>query len=330
MRLLVLGGTEFVGHALVAEGLACGWEVTVVNRGSKAAPEGVGVLTRDRRVGLDLPPGREWDIVADTWSWEPRVVRDSAHELADRVARYVYVSTRSVHSHPTASLATEDAPTVEANMDDDHFDDYARAKRGAELSVLDAFGDRAVLARPGLIIGPRENIGRLPWWLTRAVRGGDIIAPGSPESTFQHIDARDLAAFALSDVAPGAYSLVTEPESNTMGELLSAVLEVTGSTGELRWLPEDYLLTAGVQPWMDLPVWINAGEDHATMHEAGVSKAIASGLRPRPLRETVADTWEWLQSIGGVAPQRPDRPVLGLDPDRERELLEGFVASKQA
>jgi nucleoside-diphosphate-sugar epimerase len=326
MKLLVLGGTEFVGHALVAEGLARGWDVTTLSRGSKPVPEGVEALVGDRREGgLDRLDHREFDLVLDTWSWEPRVVRDSARRLADRAERYVYVSTRSVHTHPTARLADESAPTVEANIDDETFADYARTKRGGELGVLDAFGDRAVIARPGLILGPRENIGRLPWWLNRLARGGDILAPGPVGATFQYIDARDLAAFCLDDVSPGAYNLVNAPYTTTMGDLLQLGLEVTGSTGTLRWADPDALLAAGVEPWMELPVWIPAGEDHETMHEADMSKAMAAGLRIRPVRETVADTWSWLQSIGGVAPQRPDRPVVGLDADRERELITALI-----
>ncbi len=323
MKMLVLGGTEFVGHALVAEGLARGWEVTTFNRGTKAAPEGVEAIVGDRRQGLDGLGRRSFDIVADTWSWEPRVVRDSARAID--TGRYVYISSRSVHSWPTAALADESAPTVDADPDDERFDDYQRAKRGAELAVEQAAGERAVITRPGLVIGPRENIGRLPWWLSRAARGGDILAPGPSTGTFQYVDARDLAAFSLSDIAPGHYSVVNPAGTTTLGELLRLALEVTGSAGTLRWADPDALVAAGVEPWMDLPVWIHGDEDHATMHEADVSKALDAGLRIRPLRETVADTWAWLQSIGGVAPQRPDRPVLGLDPAREAELITQLI-----
>jgi 2'-hydroxyisoflavone reductase len=322
MKLLVLGGSEFVGHALVQEGLARGWEVTTFNRGSKPTAVGVEAIVGDRRQGLDALDHREFDLVADTWSWEPSAVRDSARAL--EAERYVYISSRSVHAWPTAAGATEDAPTVDASMDDESFEDYARAKRGAELAVLDAYGDRAVIARPGLILGPRENIGRLPYWLTRMARGGDILAPGPAELGFQYVDARDLAAFAL-EAAPGEYSIVNEPGATTMGELLSIAQEVTGGQGTVRWADADALVAAGVEPWVDLPVWIPAGEDHDSMHGADVSRAMAAGLRIRPLRETVADTWSWLQSIGGIAPQRPDRPVLGLDADRERALITALI-----
>ena len=323
MRLLVLGGTEFVGSALVEEGLARGWEVTTLNRGTKPATAGVRAIIGDRRDGLDLEG--EWDVVADTWSWEPSVVRDSASHLSGRAERYVYVSSRSVHSHPTPNGADESAPTVDADMDDTGFADYQRAKRGAELAVLDTFAERAVILRPGLILGPRENIGRLPYWLSRAARGGDILAPGPADATFQYVDVRDLAAFALAGIPAGDYSVVNRPGESTMAELLSLVLTATGSTGTLRWADPDKLVAAGVEPWMDLPVWLAAAEDHATMHGADVSKAFSAGLSLRPLRDTVGDTWEWLQSIGGVAPQRPDRPVLGLSAEREAQLITALI-----
>ena len=322
MKLLVLGGTEFVGRALVEEGLARGWEVSTVNRGTKSAHDGVEAIIADRRAGLDLLDGREWDVVADTWSWEPSTVRDSARFI--HTDRYVYISSRSVHAWPTPSGATEAAPFVDASPDDEGFEDYARTKRGAELAVLDAFGDRAVIARPGLILGPWENIGRLPYWLTRIARGGDILAPGPAQQSFQYVDARDLAAFSLG-VEPGEYSIVNEPGATTLGELLELARQVTGSDGVIHWADPDRLVAAGVEPWMDLPVWIAAGEDHETMHEADVSRAIAAGLRIRPLAETVADTWAWLQSIGGTAPQRPDRPVLGLSAERECELITALI-----
>lgn len=316
MKLLVLGGTEFVGSALLEEGLALGWDVTVLNRGTRPVPVGVRSIVADRRAGLAVDG--EWDVVVDTWSWEPRVVRDSARALADHAGRYIYISSRSVHRHPTAKGATEDAPTVDADMNDEHYDDYQRAKRGGELGALDGFGDRAVLLRPGLILGPRENIGRLPWWLGRIARGGDILAPGPADAGFQYVDARDLAAYALSDITPGAYSVVNRAGDSTMGELLESALEVTGSTGVLRWTDPDLLLRAGVEPWMHLPVWIPAGEDHETMHEGDVSKAHAAGLVLRPLRETVADTWRWLQALDGPVPSRPG---IGLDPAVEARIL---------
>lgn len=178
MRLLLLGGTEFVGRAVAEAALERGWEVTVFHRGTHAAPEGARVLHGDRTAenGLAALAEGEWDAVVDTWSAAPSVVRDSARLLAGRVGRYAYVSSRSVYAYPTAAGADESAPLVEGSPDDGEMP-YAESKRGGELAALDAFGDRALLIRAGLIVGPYENIGRLPWWLDRIARGGPVLAP---------------------------------------------------------------------------------------------------------------------------------------------------------
>jgi nucleoside-diphosphate-sugar epimerase len=273
--------------------------------------------------GLAALDDGEWDAVVDTWSWAPVVVRRSATLLRDRVARYVYVSSRSVYAYPAQPGSDESAPLVIADPDDDHADDYARAKAGAELAVVEEFGVRAILARAGLIIGPRENIGRLPWWLNRIAAGGPVLAPPAA-SGIQYVDARDLAAFCLSAVAGGAsgpFNVVSPVGHATMGDLLQACLEATGADAELRWADAETILAAGVEPWTDLPIWLPPGDAHETMHEADVTKAMEAGLSIRPLVETVADTWAWLQSIGGTAPQRPDRPRVGLDPAVEVKLL---------
>ena len=325
MRLLILGGGEFVGRAFVDEALAGGWEVTTLNRGTTPPPDGVTALHGDRTQvdGLAALGDGEWDAVVDTWSWAPIVVRRSATLLRERTQHYVYVSTRSVYAFPTPAGADESVPLVIADPDDDHADDYARAKAGAELAVIEEFGVRAILARPGLIIGPRENIGRLPWWLNRIAAGGPVLAPPA-DSGIQYVDARDLAAFSLSIAARGMggpFNVVSPVGQATMGDLLQACLEATGSDAELRWTDAATILAAGIEPWSDLPIWMPPGLAHETMHQADVTKAIEAGLRIRPLAETVGDTWEWLQSIGGTAPQRPDRPRVGLDPAVEAKLL---------
>jgi 2'-hydroxyisoflavone reductase len=174
MRLLILGGTEFVGRAVAESALARGWDVTVFHRGRHEAPAGVTTLLGDRTApdGLAELAGGEWDVVVDTWSAAPSVVRDAARLLAGRAGRYVYVSSCSVYAWPPAAGYDESAPVVEGSPDAGEVP-YPEAKRGGELAVLDAFGeDRSLLARAGLIIGPWENIGRLPWWLGRMARGG--------------------------------------------------------------------------------------------------------------------------------------------------------------
>jgi 2'-hydroxyisoflavone reductase len=325
MRVLVLGGTQFVGRAVVDEALAAGWSVTTFNRGTHPARDGVTTLVGDRTAagGLAALEDGTWDVVIDTWSWAPSVVRDTAAVLADRASTYVYVSSRSVYAGPLPAGATEDAPTVPASPDAGDVE-YPQAKAGAELAVTAAFGDRAVFARPGVILGPYENIGRLPWWLSRVARGGEMLAPGPADLGIQYVDARDLASWCLragaSDLR-GAFNVVSPVGHASMRTLLEAAVRVTGSNAVLRWLPPEVILAAGIEPWSDLPIWLPPGPLHAGFHEGDVSKALAAGLRVRPLEQTVSDTWDWLQSIGGAAPQREDRPVVGLDPELERQAL---------
>jgi nucleoside-diphosphate-sugar epimerase len=322
MRLLVLGGTGFVGRAVVDEALARGDEVTTLNRGHRSAQPGTTRVVGDRLAegGLDDLAG-EWDVVVDTWSAAPYAVRDAATRLTERAQRYVYVSSRSVYADPAVAGADEDAPVVDASPDDGGDVDYARAKRGGELAALAAFGDRAVLARAGLILGPYEDVGRLPWWLTRIARGGPVLAPGPRDLPLQYVDARDLARWLLDVDKGGAYNVVSPSGHATMEELLTAGVAATGSDARLRWLEPDVLLAAGVQPWTELPVWLPPGPLHDFLHQGDVTRALATGLTCRPVQETVVDTWTWLRSLGGTAPRRPDRPAVGLDPAVESRLL---------
>ncbi|MFD7440867.1 NAD-dependent epimerase/dehydratase family protein [Streptomyces sp. NPDC059909] len=329
MRLLMLGGTEFVGRAVVGAALARDWQVTVFHRGQHEAPEGVSVLHGDRTApgGLRALAEAEgdWDVVVDTWSSEPSAVLEAARLLADRAGRYAYVSSRSVHAWPMAAGLDENGPLVEGAAADAGSTDYAHDKRGGELAAVAAFGeDRSLLARAGLILGPWENVGRLPWWLKRVARGGPVPAPGPRDLPLQYIDARDLAEWLLDasqERLSGAYNLVSPPGHTTMGGLLAECVRVTGADAELRWLDEETIAAVGVEPWTDLPIWIPRGESHDAMHRADVSRALAAGLHCRPVAETVADTWDWLRSLGGEPPLRAVRSPAGLSPEQEAALL---------
>ncbi len=330
MRLLVLGGSGFAGRAVVDEALARGWDVTTFNRGLRGrAVDGVESLRGDRlspsSLSAVLGGAREWDAVVDTWSGIPRAVRDSAGLLAGRVGTYAYVSSRSVYRPPVAPGADETAPLLTSSPSAED-GDYGEQKAGGELAAVGAFGDAALIARAGLILGPHEDVGRLPWWLTRAARGGPMLAPGPADLPIQYIDVRDLAAWLVSCAEAGTggvFNAVSRPGHATMGSLLSAVVAVTGGAATLRWVDPPVVLAAGVAPWTDLPVWIPPGHEYETfgLHTADVSRASAAGLRPRPVEETVADTWAWLRSIGGAPPQRADRPAVGLDPEVEAAIL---------
>ncbi|MET9852328.1 NAD-dependent epimerase/dehydratase family protein [Streptomyces sp. NPDC006450] len=325
MKLLMLGGTEFVGRAITEDALSRGWDVTVFHRGHHAPPPGTKALHGDRTApgGLDALAEGEWDLVVDTWGNAPTAVRDSARLLAGRVGRYVYISSRSVYAYPAPAGLGEDGPLVEGSPDA-AATAYAEDKRGGEIAALDAFGDRALLVRAGLILGPYENVGRLPWWLNRIARGGPFVAPGRPDLPLQYIDVRDLARWSLDAAEAGlggAYNTISPVGHTTMGGFLKACAAATGSDAEPRWIDAEVLEKAGVEPWVELPVWVPEGEMHDFMFGGDVSKALAAGLVCRSVEETAADTWAWLQSLGGVAPHRADRPMKGISAEREAALL---------
>ncbi|WP_319460901.1 NAD-dependent epimerase/dehydratase family protein [Micromonospora sp. RTP1Z1] len=328
MRLLVLGGTGFVGGATVTEAVRRGWSVTVFNRGLHGdVPAGVHRLRGDRTApgGLAALAGGEWDLVVDTWDGAPRAVRDAARALVGAARHYVYVSSGSVYAEPVEPGSDEDAPTVEATADAVD-GGYAQLKAGGERAAVEVFGDRALLARAGLILGPGEDIGRLPWWLGRVARGGEVLAPGPRELPLQYVDVRDLAAWLLDRGAEGiggAYNVVGRSGHTTMGELLDAAVAATGAGALLRWTDPEPILAAGVEPWNDLPIWIPLGHEYRWLQERDVERAYAAGLVCRPVAETVVDTWRWLREVGRVPPRagRPARVAVGLDPEREAALL---------
>ncbi|GHD98035.1 reductase [Streptomyces alanosinicus] len=337
----MLGGTEFVGRAVAEAAVTRGWEVTLFHRGRHQPPPGVRSLHGDRTApdglaALAADPGG-WDAVVDTWSAAPRAVLDAARLLRGRAARYVYVSSRSVYAWPWPSLDGDARAggLVEGARADAEHTEYAEDKRGGELAAVEAFGEAdSLLVRAGLILGPRENVGRLPWWLARIARGGPVLAPGPRTLPVQFIDARDLAGWLLGAVErslSGPYDLIGPPGHSTMGELLDLCVRVTGADAELRWTDPEVILAAGIEPWTQLPVWTPPdGELYACAHRTDVSRALATGLVCRPAAETVADTWRWLTEIGGTPELRPDRTPPGLDPRVEAEVLAGAAGTQGA
>jgi 2'-hydroxyisoflavone reductase len=327
MRLLVLGGTHHVGRAVVEEALARGNQVTTLTRGvSGPSARGALALHADRTDPAALRAvlgDGSWDAVIDTWSGAPRVVLDAATLLAGRAGHYGYVSSRSVYAWPIAVGLDESGPVVDGDPASEASDDYAAAKRGGERAALAGFGESTVLARAGLILGPYEGVGRMPWWLRRIERGGAVLAPGPADMPLQYIDCRDLARWLLhaaDEGITGAFNTVSRPGHATMASLLEAAVEVTGSSARLVWTPPEVIEAAGISPWTELPVWVPPDSELAGLHTGDVTAAYAAGLSCRPVRETVADTWAWLQQEGD--PEVPaGRPGHGLDPEREREVL---------
>lgn len=329
MRVLVLGGTHHVGRAVVEVALRRGDTVTTLNRGLSRAPApGVEALIADRtdpHAVRRALAGREWDAVIDTWAWAPRVVRESARLLAGCAGHYGYVSSRGVYTWPWPVGADESAPLVTGEPDSRDDADYAAAKRGGELAVLEAFGRRALLARAGMILGPYEDVGRIPWWFQRLQRGGPVLAPGPAEAALQYIDAVDLATWMLSAAERGiggAFNVAGPPGHTTIGKLLQTALEVTGSDAELVWAPADLLEREGFHLGMEFGLRYPLDPHPIGIHDADVSAALAAGLTLRPLRETLNDTWAWLQREGEPAPRSDaPSPAQWFDPEQEQRVL---------
>jgi nucleoside-diphosphate-sugar epimerase len=328
MRILVLGGTHHVGRAIVEAALARGDDVTTLTRGLTGhAVPGVDARHGDRRDPASVEAalnGDTWDAVVDTWSFEPSVVRDSARLLDDSVPHYAYISSRSVHTWPIPPAADESAPVVDADPDSTEGDDYAAAKRGAELALLRDFSGGTAFARAGLVLGPYEVVGRLPWWLNRIAAGGRVPAPGPRERPLQYVDGRDLAEWSLHTGRAGitgAFNVVSRPGHTTIGALLDHCVTVTGSDAELVWLDPEVIEASGVSGWTHLPIWVPPAGELASLHDADVSAAFAAGLHCRPMEETVADTWAWLQREGTPTPPTNRAGQIGLTPEQEQRLL---------
>lgn len=332
MRLLILGGTVFLGRALTDAALARGHEVTHVNRGLTAGTDArVETIACDRAAQPFLgaiDPARTWEAAIDTSGYLPQVVRRSAAALRERVARYAFVSSISVYSSferegfdETASIQAPPHPLPDA-LD---LQLYGALKAGCEAVVNAAFGARALIVRPGLMVGPNDRSDRFTWWPHRAARGGAFAAPGRRERRIQLIDARDLAQWIVAMVergAHGVYNATGPATALTMGELIDECVAAGGGRSRPTWLPDEFLLREKVQPWMQMPLWLpeSAASSRGFM-AADASRAVGEGLAFRPLRETVADTLAWSGTRGANHPWK-----AGLDPEREAALLAAWNA----
>jgi 2'-hydroxyisoflavone reductase len=327
MRVLFIGGTRFVGLHMAEAALARGHEVTLFNRGTNPdTPAGVELLTGDRDGGLDALRGRTWDAVIDTPGYVPRVVRQSAELLAEAVSRYVFISTLSAYASFEQPGMDESAPL--ARLDDAANETvtgetYGGLKARCEDAVREVYGDRALIVRPGYIVGPFDPTDRFTYWPVRAARGGEMLAPGSPDAPIQFIDARDLADFTiglLESGATGAYNVTGPERPLTWGPFLEYCRRLTGGDTFLTWVDEDFLLTKQLGESGELPLWI--ASEWNGLHSVSIAKAVGAGLRTRPLGETINDLLEWRQAV--------DRPLAaGLDPEREAELLGSWHAGRE-
>jgi 2'-hydroxyisoflavone reductase len=295
MRILVLGGTVFLGRHVVAEALARGDAVTVFTRGVHPVPDGVEHRVGDRAGDVSALERGEWDAVVDTSGYEAEHVGRLCELLADRIGHYVFVSSCNVYPAWPEEHVDEDSAVWET---DDA--DYGPQKAASERAAEAALPGRFATVRAGVICGPHDNVFRLPWWVRRIAAGGRVPAPGDPDRPVQLIDARDLATFLL-DVGEqriaGAFNGTAPAGEQTMGEVLDAAVAATGSDAEPVWIPDAKLQAAEVDAWEELPLWLPAAEYPGTW-TVGTERAQAAGLRCRPIADTIADVWAWLRDGG--------------------------------
>jgi 2'-hydroxyisoflavone reductase len=333
MDVLVLGGTVFVGRHLVEAALARSHRVTLFNRGRQNAdlfPE-AEKLRGDRDGDLSALVGRRWDAAIDVAGRVPRIVRASAQLLADAVPHYTFISTISVYADyaepgmdERGPLATIADPTTE----DPSGAHYGPLKALCEREVERAFPGRALIVRPGLIVGPYDPTNRFTYWPRRVAHGGEVLAPNGPMQPARFIDVRDLARWMIGMVergATGVYNARGPDDDLTFGELLETAKEQTGSDARFTYVDEQFLLAHGVRPYTELPLWRPLTPETAGFYSVSSAKAIATGLTFRPVAETIRDTLAW------DATQPPDAPrPSGLRPDREQELLAIWRKDRQS
>ena len=335
LRILILGGTGFIGPHQIRYAIDRGHKVSMFNRG-KTNPglfPGVEHLQGDRNANIDALLGREWDAVIDNPATLPRWVRESAQLLREKAGQYVFISTLSVyrdHSRPgmdeSDPVAVLDDPTVETISGET----YGGLQAAAEEEARKAFGTRATIVRPGLIVGPGDNTDRFTYWPVRIARGGEVLAPGDPLNPVQIIDARDLGEWTIRLVEQktfGTFNAIGPAGELTMSEMLGGIRAVvSGSVPvDLTWVPVNFLEAQKVAPWSDMPAWIPAAGEYAGFGRRSNAKAIAAGLTFRPLADTARATLEYHESR---SEDRKAKMRAGIAADREQQVLAAWKAKE--
>jgi 2'-hydroxyisoflavone reductase len=332
VRLLILGGSVFLGRGLVEAAGRRGHELTLFNRG-RSNPRGfahVEQLRGDRDGDLSALHGRSWDAVIDTCGYVPRVVRASAQLLADTVGHYTFVSSISAYGDFRRRELTEETPVSElpepGSEDVERY--YDELKAACEREVRETFGERSLIVRPGLIVGPDDPTERFTYWVRRLADGGPVLAPRASDQPVQLIDVRDLSEWIITMVerqADGTYNATGPAQPLTFTRMLERMQAAIGPTTSLHWVEEDHLANAAVEPWDDLPLWLDLSRhpDFAGFLDVDISRALASGLTLRQLEATAADTLHWAEQNPVATVERFGKQVRrpGLEQAREQQLL---------
>ena len=321
MKILIIGGTRFIGRHLVTFARARGHEVTLFNRG-KTNPDlfrRVKTIRGDRETDLNQLSG-QWDAVIDTCGYLPRIVKLSAEALKDKVGRYIFISSISVYAS-FKKIGIKESDVV-GTLSDESIEEitgetYGPLKALCEKAVQDVYGPRSLIIRPGLIVGPHDPTDRFTYWPLRIAKGGDVLAPDRPAAMTQFIDARDLADFIIKlsdqDVS-GVFNATGNPI--TLNTVFETCKRISKSNAVFKWAPVDFLEKNNVAPWSDMPAWIPETGDDAGISHVDIAKAVHAGLTFSPLADTIKAIYDWEF-------ERPEGHELkaGLKPERETELL---------
>jgi len=326
LRILILGGTGFIGPHFVREALARGHTVTLFNRGKRQEQPtpGVETLLGDRDGQLEALEGRDWDVVIDNSGYVPRHVRLTTQLLRERVRHYLFISTISVYADLSAPGTTEDAPLkklADPTVEKVDGETYGGLKALCEGVVLEDFAGRNTIVRPTYIVGPGDHTDRFTYWPWRVSQGGEMLAPGTAADPIQYIDVRDLARFVLGCVeapTPGTFNACSPPGFATIGGLLEASRRVSGATTQFRWVDEATLRAEGLIEGPALPIWNPPTGESAGAALVSPARAVAVGLRFTALEDTVRATLDWHRSR--PAEQR-DKLKVGLSREAEAALL---------
>jgi 2'-hydroxyisoflavone reductase len=327
LKILILGGTAFLGPAIVEIARMRGHEITLFNRG-RTNPHlfpDMEKIVGDRRESHDALRGRKWDVVIDTSGYYPRVVREAAAALEGNVGQYIFISTISVYADFSEPGLNEHSPV--GVIDDETTEEitaetYGPLKALCEQAAEKAMPGRACNIRPGLIVGPMDRSDRFTYWPVRIARGGEVLVPDTPDVVTQVIDVRDLAEYIVGCAEKhinGTFNTTSPAGELTMGEIFDACKAVSGSDAAFTWVSADWLAEKEVQAWTDLPVWVPLEGAEAGHPYIDVSRALATGLVFRPIRETVRDTLSWWANEPQERREGPMRS--GLTAEREADLL---------
>ncbi len=346
-HLLILGGTGFLGPHTVRAALARGHKVTLFNRGKTNPhlfPE-LEKLRGDRRSGdLTALKGRKFDAVIDTSGYYPRAVTEAAELLADNVDQYMFISSISVYADTSvvgldeqgALGQLEDKTTEEVTGET-----YGPLKALCEQAAEAVFAGRTTNVRPGLIVGPGDPTDRFTYWPVRVARGGDVLSPGTPSDPVQLIDARDLAEWMIDAIEQrhlGEFNAVGPAEPLSVGAMLEACKQAAGSDASFVWADADFLAEQEVMPWQHMPVWVPPEGEYAGFGTVNISRALAAGMRFRPIVDTCRDTLTWWRELPEEKRSRLlEGKSAGISAARESEVLaawrkrqeEGGAAAKK-